>query len=165
MKKRKWGVAVIAIVVVLAWIWLGRNEDRLLWVRSYGANMVRTALSPEGRLVVVAANQVEVIDGNGDVETILTRPTQILEFVDQHDTGFLIADWQVGQSWLRKYTWEGQLLWEQTVTGPIRQIKSSPDGHFAGVINGRELVLFDPNSAVIWKKSEPGRSYECLPSP
>lgn len=160
--KRKWWGALVILTGGILWLVFSGDDGRLLWTRSYGANRVHVALSSAGQMVVASANRVEVLSGDGTAMTLLTRPSDILSFVDQHDTGFLIIDWSAGREWLRKYSWNGELLWERAMTGSLRQIKASEDGHFVGVINNLELALFDPSGALLWKLSEASRRFECL---
>jgi len=164
MRKKRKGVvcAILAIVLVAGGFNWWPGERRLLWTLTVGSGKVRAAMSPEGQLVLSTANRVEILHSDGEVELILSRPSEILEFVDQFETGFLIVEWFGGQEWLRKYNWGGDVLWGRPTTNSLRQISSSRDGHFAGVLNRTELALFDPDGLLVWKKSKKGSRHECL---
>ncbi|GEM_PF-1107365 len=150
----KWRVGLFIFLGIGLLSFVVSRGDRELWSKNYGATPIFASLTPNGQLVIVVSNRVEVLDGNGKATTLLTRPSTIDRFLNQNETGFLLGEFTSSITKFRKYDWSGKLLWESKANGRAENLNTTKDGHFICVVDDKTLALFAPTGVLKWERTD-----------
>jgi outer membrane protein assembly factor BamB len=139
--KRKWWV-VLAAVGIGAAFWFSRGESsRIVHEHQVPVGRLLT-VAPDGHIVMLARNELIVIDHEGNMERTPSNVKSGKERLASGADGFVISE--EADNTVRKFDWKGAELWMFPAPVPIGPPTVSSDGsiYFAG----KNAGLFALNS-------------------
>lgn len=150
--KRKWWVILAAMGAGLAaWLWWG-GETRLLRETELGPASI-LGFAPDGRLAVLSAGELAMIDAAGDVELVPSNVRPAYGEILVGTNGFVFSFNGPGPGGgVTRIDWSGKELWAFVTNGPVGIPAADAAGSVYFYGPNWMVYVVDRAGAVLWTK-------------